>query len=254
MLTSIRGLAAFATLVASLASAPAFAQGEEPANTSGITVSGNAAVVSDYRFRGVSLSGGDPAIQGGVDIAHDSGFYVGTWGSSIDDGGTDVLGDLELDLYGGWSGNVTEGVAVDVGLLYYVYPTNNGLFDPVDYFEPYASVTGSLGPVEATLGAAYAWEQDSLGGNDNLYLYTDLGTSIPNTPLSLSAHLGYTDGAFAPPLLAGTADDSGFDWSLGASATVLGGLELGITYVGVEGPSIDGFTDDTFVASVGFSF
>lgn len=254
MLTSVRGLAASALLAASLASAPAFAQDEEPAGAGGFTVSGNGAIVSDYRFRGVSLSGGDPAIQAGIDIAHDSGFYVGTWGSSIDDGGTDVYGDLELDLYAGWSGNVAEGVAVDVGLLYYVYPTNEALFDPVNYWEPYASITGSFGPVEATLGAAYAWEQDSLGGNDNLYVYTGLGTSIPNTPLSLSARLGYTDGVLAPPLLAGTGDDSGFDWSFGVSATVLGGLELGVSYVGVEGPSIDGFTDDTVVASVGFSF
>lgn len=253
MLASIRGLAAATISAVSLASAPALAQ-DEAADTGGFTVSGNAAVVSDYRFRGVSLSGGDPAIQGGVDIAHESGFYIGTWGSSIDDGGTDVFGDLELDLYGGWSGDVAEGISVDVGLLYYLYPTNNGLFDPVDYWEPYASVSGTLGPVEATLGAAYAWKQDSLGGNDNLYVYTDLGTSIPNTPLSLSAHLGYTDGVLAPPLLAGTADDSGFDWSFGASATVLGGLEVGVSYVGVEGPSIDGFTDDTVVASIGFSF
>lgn len=254
MLTSIRGLAASTILATSLLSAPSFAQDDEPASTGGFTVSGNAAVVSDYRFRGVSLSGGDPAIQGGVDLAHESGFYVGTWGSSIDDGGTDVFGDLELDLYGGWSGNVAEGVSLDVGLLYYMYPTNDGAFDPVNYWEPYASVTGSFGPVEATLGAAYAWDQDSLGGSDNLYVYTDLGTSIPNTPVSLNAHLGYTDGVLAPPLLAGTADDTGFDWSFGASAIVLGGLELGVSYAGVQGPSIDGFTDDTVVASVGFSF
>jgi uncharacterized protein (TIGR02001 family) len=254
MLTSIRGLAAATVLAASFVSAPALAQEDDAGGSGGITVSGNAAVISDYRFRGVSLSGGDPAIQGGIDIAHDSGFYAGTWGSSIDDGGPDVFGDLELDIYAGWSGNVAEGVALDVGLLYYLYPTNNGLFDPVDYFEPYASVSGTLGPVEATLGAAYAWEQDSLGGDDNLYVYADLGTSIPNTPLSLGAHLGYTDGVLAPPLLAGAGDDSGFDWSFGATATVLGGIELGVTYVGVEGPSIGGFTDDAVVASIGVSF
>jgi uncharacterized protein (TIGR02001 family) len=255
MLTSIRGLAAATVLAASLASAPAFAQDDEEADAAGgFTVSGNVAVVSDYRFRGVSLSGGDAAIQGGIDVTHDSGFYIGTWASSIDDSGTDVFGDVELDLYGGWTGAVAEGVSVDVGLLYYVYPTNDGVFDPVNYWEPYASVTGTLGPVEATAGVAYAWKQDSLGGDDNLYLYTDLGSSVPGTPVSLSAHLGYTDGVLAPPLLAGTGDDSGFDWSFGASVTVLGGLELGVSYVGVEGPSIDGFTDDTVVASVGVSF
>ena len=58
----------------------------------------------------------------------------------------------------------------------------------------------------------------------------------------------------APPLLAGSGDDSGLDWSIGATATVLGGLELGVSYVGVEGPAIDGFTDDTVVATLGMSF
>jgi hypothetical protein len=69
----------------------------------------------------------------------------------------------------------------------------------------------------------------------------------------VSAHLGYTDGVLAPPLLAGTSDDTGFDWSIGASATVLGGLSVGVSYVGVEGPSIDGFTDDAIVGTLSFS-
>jgi uncharacterized protein (TIGR02001 family) len=255
MLTSIRGFAAATALAAALAPTPGLAQEVEQSGFGGgLTVSGNVAVVSDYRFRGVSLSGGDLAVQGGIDLAHQSGFYLGTWASSIDDGGTDAFGDLELDLYGGWSGKVAEGVSVEVGLLYYAYPTNDGAFDPVNYWEPYASIRGTLGPVEATAGGAYAWDQDALGGDDNLYLYTDLGSSLPGTPVSLAAHLGYTDGALAPPLLAGAGDDSGFDWSLGAHATVLGGLDLGVSYVGVEGPSIDGFTDDTVVVSIGASF
>ncbi len=160
---------------------------------------------------------------------------------------------MELDVFGGWSGDVAEGVGLDVGILLYAYPTNSpGV--KAQYWEPYATISGQLGPVEAKLGVNYAWEQDSLGGDDNLYIHTELGTSIPNTPLSLSAHLGYTDGVLAPPFLAGTADMSGFDWSIGASATVLGSLSLGVSYVGVEGPSIDGFTDDTVVFSVGASF
>lgn len=251
MLTSIRGLAAASVLVTSaFVATPAFAQDEA---ASPVTVSGSVTLVSDYRFRGVSLSGGDPAVQGGVTVAHDSGFYVGSWASSIDDGGTDVYGDMELDLFGGWSGDVAEGVGIDVGLLLYAYPTNApGV--KAQYWEPYATISGQLGPVEAKLGVNYAWEQASLGNDDNLYIHTELGTSIPNTPLSLSAHLGYTEGVLAPPLLAGTADDSGFDWSIGASASVLGSLTLGVSYVGVEGPSIDGFTDDAVVFTLGASF
>lgn len=217
------------------------------------TITGSVGVVTDYRFRGVSLSGGDPAIQGGATITHASGFYVGTWGSSIDDGGSDVYGDVELDLFGGWSGSLAEGVGLDVGLLYYAYPANAAGVD-AEYFEPYATLSGTIGPLQAKLGVAYAWEQDSLGGEDNLYVFTKLSTGIPGTPVTLNAGLGYTDGVLAPPFLAGTTDDSGFDWTIGASLTVLGSASLGVSYTGVEGPSIDGLTDDAVVGSLTFSF
>jgi uncharacterized protein (TIGR02001 family) len=251
MLTSVRSLLAATLLAGSMLTAvPAFAQDEEEAS-SPISVSGNVAVTTDYRFRGVSLSGGDFAVQGGIDFGHESGFYLGTWGSSI--AGGSPYGELELDVYAGWSGDVAEGVTVDVGLLYYLYPTGDVPGFDTDYFEPYASVAFTLGPVGGTLGAAYAWDQDSLGGSDNLYIYTDWSLGVPQTPLSFSAHLGYTDGVLAPPFLAGTADDSGLDWSLGVSAPIIGGLTGSLMYVGVEGPSIDGFTDDAIVATLSFS-
>ena len=253
MLTSVRGLLAASFVAGSVMLAtPVLAQDETA--ESPITISGNVAVTSDYRFRGVSLSGGDFALQGGIDLTTTSGFYVGTWGSSIQ-GGT-PFGELELDVYGGWTGAVAEGVTVDVGLLYYMYPAGDdplGVDADTDYFEPYASISTTLGPVGATLGAAYAWEQDSLGGEDNLYVYTDWSLGVPNTPVTFNAHLGYTDGVLAPPFLAGTADDSGFDWSIGATAAVYGGLSVGVSYVGVEGPSIDGYTDDAIVATLSFA-
>ena len=69
--------------------APALAQDADA--PSAITISGNAAVTSDYRFRGLSFSDGDIAIQGGIDVAHESGFYIGTWGSSIEDSPTSTV-------------------------------------------------------------------------------------------------------------------------------------------------------------------
>jgi uncharacterized protein (TIGR02001 family) len=242
MFTSIRGLVA-ATLVAgsAMVATPAFAQDSE----SDITISGNASVVSEYRFRGVGLSGGDIAIQGGIDVGHSSGFYVGTWGSSIDGGD---YGSVELDLYGGWSGDLAEGIAADVGVIYYAYP--NGLAgEDLDYVEVYGSLGFTLGPVEATVGAAYAPDQSSLGDGDNIYIYTDVGLGIPGTPISVSGHLGYTDG-----FLTFTDDGKAFDWSVGASLTLAEKLTVGISYVGVEGPSVDGVTDDAIVATLGVEF
>lgn len=256
MLTSFRGpRAAFlaATFAATFfISAPASAQEEEKA-ASPVTVTGTVGLVTDYRFRGVSLSGGDPALQGGFTVTHESGFYVGTWGSSLNDGGSGVYGDLEVDLFAGWAGSLSDAVSLDVGLLRYNYPTNTPGFD-AEYFEPYATLSSTLGPVQAKLGVAYAWEQDSLGGNDNLYVFTKLSAGIPNTPIALNAGLGYTDGALAPPFVAGTGDRTGFDWNVGASVTVLGRVSLGVAYTGVEGPSLDGFTDDAVVGSVTVAF
>lgn len=254
MLTSFRGLSAATLATASfLFATPAFAQDEEAADTPAITVTGSVGLVTDYRFRGVSLSGGDPAIQGGATLTHESGFYVGTWGSSIDDGGSGFYGDVEVDLFAGWSGSLTEGVGLDVGVLYYGYPSNApGI--KAEVIEPYATLSGTVGPVQAKLGVTYAPDQDSLGGNDNLYLFTKLSAGIPNTPITLNAGLGYTDGALAPPLLAGDPDDTGFDWTVGASITVLGNVSLGVAYTGVEGTSIDSFTDDAVVGSITFSF
>ena len=136
-----------------LVATPAFAQDE-----SEITVSANVAMGTAYRFRGVSYSGGDFAIQGGFDIAHSSGFYVGTWASSLDPVSSGY-GNTELDIYGGYSGAISDTISFDVGILYYLYPSASG---DTDYWEPYASVTAALGPAEVTAGIAYNWEQDSV--------------------------------------------------------------------------------------------
>lgn len=213
---------------------------------SGFEISGNVALVSDYRFRGVSFSDGDPALQGGIDLTHSSGFYVGTWASSIS-GGT-AFGEVELDVYGGWSGDLADGLTFDVGLLYYIYPTGDVAGAETDYFEPYASIGTTLGPVGATLGVAYAWEQDSLGGNDNFYVYTDFEAGIPNTPVSLTAHLGFTDGVFAT-----AASGDSFDWGLGASYALTDSLSIGVNYVDTEGPAIEDFTDAGFFFTLGYS-
>ncbi len=264
MRTSLKALAAASLAGLGLAATPAFAQ-EETDPPSDFTISGYVQGVSDYRFRGYSLSGGDPAIQGSVNVNHASGFYAGAWASSLDGNGPilSFYGDVELDLYAGWTGPLSSGLTADVGVLRYVYPSNDGQ-GPADFWEPYASLTTTLGPVTAKLGAAYAWEQDALFDEDNLYVYTDLSAGIPNTPISLSGHLGYTDGILAPKLLTlQSGDDSGFDYSAGVTWNVTDKLSVSATYVGVDGNASESrydaglsgvVADDTVVGTIKLSF
>ena len=263
MRTSKLALAAATLLGFGLAASPALAQ-DETDPPSDLTFSGYVQGVSDYRFRGYSLSGGDPAIQGSVNLNHSSGFYAGAWASSLDADVTPFYGDVELDLYAGWTGEVASGLTVDLGVLRYVYPSNNGN-GPADYWESYASLSTTLGPVGAKFGVAYAPEQDSLLDEDNLYVFTDLSAGIPNTPVSLSAHLGYADGVQAPKLLTlqSLTDDSGFDYSAGVTWNVTDKFSVGATYVGVEGSASESdynagqslvVADDTIVATVKLAF
>lgn len=251
MLTSIRGvLAATALSGALLAATPALADEADPPKD--VTITGNVAFVTDYRFRGLSLSGGDMAVQGAINVNHSSGFYVGAWGSNLEQDALDIYGNMELDVYAGWTGEVTSGLTADVGLLYYVYPS--GSFGDGNVFEPYASLSTTMGPATAKVGMAYAWKQDSLGGDDNLYVYTDWSLAVPSTPITVTAHAGFTDGALSPKRLTLAGTGGGWDYSLSASATLYKGLSLGVAYVGVDGNSIGGFSDDAVVGTLKYSF
>ena len=220
MRTSIKG--ALVLILASV-SMPALAQTSEPADPpSDVTVSGNVAFVSDYRFRGVSLSDNDIAVQGGITVSHSSGLYGGVWGSSLHDNG--IVGHTEFDLIAGYSAEVASGTKLDVGLTYHMYPNGNG---PRNYVEPYASVSTTLGPVNAKLGAAYAISSDSLGNNDNIYVYTDWSAGIAQTPVTLVAHAGYSNGSLAYV-------GHYWDWALGADVALGHHLTAGVRYIDTD--------------------
>lgn len=245
MLTSIRGLVAASLLAGcGFAATPAFAQQQGD-----ILISGNAAIVTEYRFRGVDLSGGDIAVQAGVDADHISGVYAGIWGSSLDED-TLGLGHTELNLYGGWSREIAPGLSADIGVIYYAYP--NAPAGDFDYIELYGSVGFDLGPTQTKVGIAYAPDQDSLGNTDNLYLYADLNTGVPGTPLTIFAHIGYTDG-----FLTFTNNSKAWDWSVGADYVINRNLSVGVAYVDAEGDYLPGdynFTDSAVVGTLNVSF
>jgi uncharacterized protein (TIGR02001 family) len=120
-----------AVLASAVFAAPAFAQtgdaNSQPAEpTPALTATGSLTLASQYRFRGISLSDEEIALQGTVNLNHKSGFYAGVWGSTLDGFGELGGSNLELDLYVGYKRQVVPGVTVDAGLLYYAYPGSSG--------------------------------------------------------------------------------------------------------------------------------
>ena len=91
---------------------------------SAVSVSGNVALTSDYIWRGWTQSAGGPAVSGGFDLSTDSGFYIGTWGSSVQfgDAATSDTTEMELDVYLGYSTDIADNISLDVGYITYTYP------------------------------------------------------------------------------------------------------------------------------------
>lgn len=180
-----------ASLIALAAALPALAE-EAPAPADPLSF--NLGVVSDYRYRGISQSRLKPVLQGGIDYADTSGFYVGTWASTIK-WIKDIPGGnagVEVDLYGGHRSELAKGLTLDVGGLYYLYPGNKlkdiAGFANSNTFELYAALT--YGP----LTAKYSYSTTPLFGNVNskhsgyfdVTANFDLGNGITLTP-----HVGH---------------------------------------------------------------
>jgi uncharacterized protein (TIGR02001 family) len=209
-----------------LTSASSFAQTALPYDWS---MTANAGLFSDYRFRGISQTNKKPAFQGGFDFAHKSGFYAGNWNSNVD---AEFFGgaNLEMDFYGGFKGSVN-AFTYDVGVLYYYYPGSNAGGSPtIDNTEIY--VSGGWGPV--SLKYSYAVSdffgfQDSKGA-----YYLDATIAYPVTKeLSLVGHFGYQgnlkNGARISEIN-GNVSNSITDWKLGVTYD-LNGWMLGASYI-----------------------
>lgn len=131
-----------ALVLTGLVGLPAFAMAEEVVEDSPHSLSANVTLTSNYIFRGISQTGGDPAIQGGFDYAHSSGFYLGTWASNVgwieDFQGYDS-GNMEIDLYGGFRGDIGKtDFSYDLGAIQYWYPGDKGGAVSADTTELYA--------------------------------------------------------------------------------------------------------------------
>ena len=228
------------------------------------TFTANVGLVSDYRFRGISQTYEDPAIQGGFDYSHASGLYLGTWASNVSGNQYTGGNSMEWDLYGGYRLGLGE-VTLDVGLLFYWYPSARyvGSGEKYDTLEAYAAATWKW------LTAKYSYTlTDYFGVNDSTYGaigsgdsegsgYAELNASYPLIEkLSLVGHIGHQS-------VSGYGDLDYTDWKLGLTYDFSGFL-LGAAWVDTDADdalySVGGakgireLGDSTVVLSVSRSF
>jgi uncharacterized protein (TIGR02001 family) len=212
------------------------AQAQQPASPH--TLNGNVGLYSQYIFRGLNQTDKEPAIQGGFDYSHESGFYAGTWASNVswlrDAGSYTGGGSAEIDFYGGFRNTFGKSdFGYDVGVLYYWYPgtTTPGVAD-ADTTEIY----GALSWKWLSAKLSYAVSNDVFGvrNADGTY-YLDFTASYPvaNTNLTLIAHYGIQefDGT-STACASGNNDDcaSYKDWKLGVSYALPKDFTIGAYY------------------------
>ena len=208
------------------------------AQAEGIKLSGELAAVSDYLFRGYSLSDGQPALLGGLTLTDPSGFYANTWASTINEYGTGASGrgaTVELDLGVGRAFSIG-AYDFHVAAVAYTYPGGHD----VNFVEIPISASHTVGAWAWTLGAAYAPPLFNLGNKANTYVYGSVALAPMTWPIRLEATLGQEDGVFA---------DRKTDWSLAVSKS-FGPISVSMRYVGTDAPGVHA----TAVGSLGMAF
>jgi uncharacterized protein (TIGR02001 family) len=230
------------TLIASLLATSVGAPAAFAADASPHTLTGNVGIYSQYIFRGLTQTNRDPALQGGFDYSHSSGFYAGTWLSNVSwlTDSSALTGytssSLEWDFYGGFKGTFGKSdFGFDVGLLQYYYPgSHNSAIYPTkaDTLEIYGALTWKWLSVKYS----HSLDNKTFGVADSRgTYYLDLSANIPITDkFSLQAHWGKQkfDGNSG-----GVSNDSFAsyeDWKIGATYALPQNFTLGAFFSGTD--------------------
>ena len=194
-----RSALGFAALLA-LSALPAIALADDAASP----LTFNIGAVSDYRFRGITQTRGEPAIQAGVDYALPYGFYIGAWASNIkwikDNG---VSGSVELDVYGGYKGEIMKDLTYDVGILQYAYVGNHlsdtgggGVYKNANTTEIYGALTYGIFTGKVSYALTNLFGNYNFIGNDDTRgsVYVDLSATFDlGGGFTLVPHLGHQE-------------------------------------------------------------
>ena len=208
-----------------------------------VDLSGDVGLVSDYRFRGMTLSNGQPAAQASLSLESESGPYVGAWASTIREPGSKTS--AEIDLYAGYEVEFSEAVGLDFVATYYAYPWDWGS----NYLEASANLKLTSGIFETDFGLGFvpkqpATEDESGRRHRSSYAYVQSAVAVPGTPIKLTVATGYERGFFDE-----TEHGGKWDWSAGV-VLILAQVRAGVAYIGTDAPGEDG----CLVASVFFEF
>lgn len=203
--------------------------------------SANVGFLTDYRFRGITQTDREPAVQGGFDWSHDSGVYIGTWASNVEFNDAHI----EMDFYGGYANSVG-AFSYDLGVIYYWYPgaRRNQNFD---FFE--VAFGAGYDFDVAAVSASANYSPDNFGSSgDALFLEGGVDVPLPYD-FSLGATLGYQiiddEATFGVP--------DYLTWSIGLSKSFFG-FDFALSYVDTDEGSCGNGCDATVIFSVSRSF
>jgi uncharacterized protein (TIGR02001 family) len=253
-------LGAASLLAAALLAGPASADGlpgrgriASPVPTAACTVAANVGYTTDYVFRGVSQTGEEAAVQGGVDFTCGR-FYVGTWGSSINFGnGT------EIDVYGGFK-TTTGPINWDLGFIYYAYPGAPGAAD-LDYVELKVNASGDIWK-GGTLGGTVFYSPEFTANTGEAWTFEGtFAQALPKVSIftpTFSAAVGHISFQDDHPF---AGDLSYTYWNVGLSLGFLEKWSLDLRYWDTTGDSSDGdgctffgSCDGRFVGTIKYTF
>jgi uncharacterized protein (TIGR02001 family) len=231
-------LGAFGTPAMAQTVAPAAPAAAEAAPAH--TLTANVGVFSSYRFRGIDQTFGKPALQGGFDYNHESGFYVGNWNSNVNSGAGFPDGNLEMDFYGGYKKTFGD-FGIDVGAYYYVYPGSEGRVLGTN------ARSGAVENKELYIGASWkilslkysrvigdyfslrGWDNTgaSTGASTKGSGYVDLSANYDmGNGWGINGHVGHLN-------LKNSYKGSYTDWKVGVTKDISGWV-LGVSYVGTN--------------------
>ena len=221
-----KSLASSALALGLLANTAAHSQSAAPAPD--FTLAYNIGGTTDYRFRGISQSSFKPAVQGGLDFSHKSGAYAGVWASNVNwikdyIGATD--GSLEVDFFGGYKGELAKDLSFDVGVIAYVYPSNNTPTN-ANTNEIYAALT--YGPVTAKYSRSLGNFVANPNSAASQYLEVAASFDVGNG-FSITPHLGRQT---IPNQTASAGDYT--DYALTVNKDLGNGLSASLTLLGTD--------------------